>query len=60
MIISEKNIQLEMDYVLSLGMDTPFSPIVLKDLDMGEAISTKAPLCWIRKWTRKTLLQQLH
>ena len=54
-----ENRQLEKDAVFRPGIDTPFSqPTKFDDFEMRG--SSKTPLCWMRRKTMRTLLQNLQ
>ena len=51
-----ENPQLDMDAVFRPGIDTPFSPTTFDDLGMGDGL-LKTPLCWMKRKTKRMLLQ---
>ena len=52
-----ENSQLDMDAVFRPGIDTPFSPTTFDDLSMA-IDQLKTSLCWMKRKTRRMLLQQ--
>ena len=51
-----ENSQLDMDLVFRPGIDTPFSRTTFDDLSMEVPVET--PLCWTKRKTRGSQLQQ--
>ena len=55
-----ENPEVDLDAVLRPSIGTPVSPTAFNDLEMGKEDHLKTPFCWMRRKTRRTLLQQLQ